>query len=333
MLSSWKEILMGAANVNLIWMIFGSFAALSIGTAIRLVALRNSSADVARKRIGSLKVWWMLALLWSAAALIGQAGAAVLLATASFLGMREYLRLLGTTNELGRGAMVCLIVWGAMHYCLIVGGASEVAKWFMPVGLLLVIGAVRASTCGTSGYIRATAGMVWGAMLMIYALSHALYLFEIESSVEPLVGNSGWFLFLVLLTEMNDIMQAIVGRKFGRHKITPLVSPNKSLEGLLGGIVTSVALSVLLAPIMTTLTLDRSLWQGILLSIVAGLLISLTGFFGDINISAIKRDAGVKDGSSLLPGMGGVIDRIDSLIFTAPAFYYFVMLLQATTDR
>lgn len=321
---------MGAVNVYLIGMISCTFAALSIGTAVRLVAIRNSTADVVKKRIGSLKVWWLLALMWSIAAMLGQGGAALLLAAASLLALREYLRLLGTVSEIGRSAIVCVFVCGVTHYVLIVLGASDIAKWAMPVSMLLLLGAIRGTTCKPADYIRTTAGLFWGAMLMIYGLSHALFLFEIKSDSEPLVGTAGRFLFLVLLTEMNDIMQAIVGRKFGKHKITPLVSPNKSFEGLVGGLATTILLSVALAPLMTTITFNRSLAEGLGLSIFAGVLISVSGFLGDINMSAIKRDAGVKDGSSLLPGMGGVIDRIDSLIFTGPTFYYFVVLLNPT---
>ncbi len=162
---------------------------------------------------------------------------------------------------------------------------------------------------------------------MIYALSHSLFLFDVESKSAPSIGVAGWFLFVVLLSEMNDIMQAIVGRKFGKHKITPMVSPNKTYEGLVGGIATCTVLAVLLAPYMTTLTTERSAIAGISLSVSAGVLISLAGFLGDINMSAIKRDAGVKDGGTLLPGMGGMIDRIDSLTFTGPVFYYFVEFL------
>ena len=161
---------------------------------------------------------------------------------------------------------------------------------------------------------------------MIYAFSHALFLFEVEPGGKPLVGRVGWILYLVLLTEMNDIMQAVVGRKFGKTKITPRVSPHKSLQGLIGGLITTIALSVTVAPLLTTLTAARSVAAGVAVSTLAGIVISLSGFLGDINMSAIKRDAGVKDGSTMLPGMGGMIDRIDSLTFTAPAFYYFVVL-------
>lgn len=318
---------MGSINVNLMWMIVGTFAALAVGTAIRLVAIRNSVAEVARKRIDSLKVWWVLAMLWSVAALVGQAGAAVLLAVASFLALREYLRLLGTAQEIGWGAIASLTVGAAIHYILIVAGSVEIAKWFLPICLLLLLGAVRSTTTSTDNYVRITAGLYWGAMLMVYGLSYSLFLFDLNTVNEPVVGTAGWFLFLVLLSEMNDIMQSIVGRKFGKHKITPEVSPNKTYEGLAGGLVTSGTLAVLLAPYMTTITSDRSYFAGFALSLVAGLLISVAGFLGDINMSAIKRDAGVKDGSTLLKSMGGMIDRIDSLTFTGPVFYFFVFLL------
>jgi phosphatidate cytidylyltransferase len=319
---------MGLVNTNLLWMIAGTLAALSIGTAIRLAALRHSTAEVVKQRLGSLKVWWILALLWSTAAMFGQIGAAVLLATASFLALREYLRLLGTKEQIGNAVIAGMLVCGVCHYALIVGGASEVAKWFLPIVALISFSAIRATLGNCEGYIRITGGLYWGAMLMIYALSYSLFLFDIDAETEPVVGPAGWFLYLVLLTEMNDIMQAIVGRKFGKQKITPQVSPHKSLEGLVGGLVSTAILAIVLAPWLTTMMVGREPWLGILLSGSAGLLISIVGFLGDLNMSAIKRDAGVKDGSSLLPGMGGVIDRIDSLSFTGPAFYYWVILLK-----
>ena len=139
------------------------------------------------------------------------------------------------------------------------------------------------------------------------------------------MGAVGWFLYLVLLTEGNDIAQALIGRAIGKTKIIPYTSPNKSLEGLLGGIVTTVGLAVALAPWLTTWTF-RAGWTGIGVAMLSGLLISIFGFLGGTNMSGIKRDAGVKDGSMLLPGQGGMMDRIDSLTFTAPAFYGFVLL-------
>jgi phosphatidate cytidylyltransferase len=151
--------------------------------------------------------------------------------------------------------------------------------------------------------------------------------------LNPVGGAVGWFIFLVLLTETNDIAQALVGRRVGAHSITPKVSPHKTWEGLVGGIGVTMAAAMALAPLLTPLTsatapawttLD---WLAPLVwPLAAGLAIALAGFLGDLNISAVKRDAGVKDSSHALPGMGGVLDRIDSLTLTAPVFYWLIVV-------
>jgi phosphatidate cytidylyltransferase len=142
-----------------------------------------------------------------------------------------------------------------------------------------------------------------------------------------------WFLYLILLTETNDIGQALVGRRFGKHKISPRISPNKSAEGLVGGVLLTAIVAMGLAPSLTTFFEKSNYATGFLLALASGILISLIGYLGDINMSGAKRDAGVKDGSRLFPGMGGMIDRIDSLTFTAPAFYFFLIALGPYTHR
>lgn len=318
-------------NINLLWIIATTLFALAIGTGIRLIAIQPAAPEIAAQRIASLKVWWILALLWSGAAILGKWGVAILLVTGSVLGMLEYLRLIGSPTKLGRLSIGCLLMVGGVHYVLIMTGNGETARWSIPVALLLLLGTIRSAVGNTTGFIRITAGMYWGFLLLVFGLSHGLFLFEFESDHEPWVGRSGWFLFLILLTEVNDIMQAIAGRKFGKYHITPVVSPHKTLEGLLGGMVCTVILAVLLAPWLTSLTWEKNRAEAMLVSALAGLLISISGFLGDINMSAIKRDAGVKDGSNLLPGMGGMIDRVDSLVFTSPTFYYFIVFLHSPT--
>ena len=98
--------------------------------------------------------------------------------------------------------------------------------------------------------------------------------------------------------------------------MAPHVSPGKTWAGLLGGVATTVALAALVGPWLTPMDLTRSL--------LAGLIIGVAGFFGDLSISAIKRDLKVKDSGSILPGHGGILDRIDSLTYTAPLFFHYV---------
>jgi phosphatidate cytidylyltransferase len=168
-------------------------------------------------------------------------------------------------------------------------------------------------------------------MVLFYGMSHAAYLFILPATATE---AAGWFLFLLILTEADDIFQAIIGRAVApgkRHRIAPVVSPNKTWEGLIGGMLVTMGLAVLMAPWLTALcetpgplalsgTMQR--WVG---PALVAIVLTVAGFFGDINMSAIKRDSGVKDGSNALAGRGGLVDRVDSLTFTAPAFVYFIL--------
>ncbi|MGH6960172.1 MAG: phosphatidate cytidylyltransferase, partial [Dongiaceae bacterium] len=120
----------------------------------------------------------------------------------------------------------------------------------------------------------------------------------------------------LILTEANDVAQYVWGKTLGRHKVIPRVSPGKTWAGVIGGVATTTLLSLLLAPRLTPL--DH------LHALAAGLLIGVAGFVGDISISAIKRDLAIKDSGTLIPGHGGVLDRLDSLTYTAPLFFHFI---------
>ena len=122
-------------------------------------------------------------------------------------------------------------------------------------------------------------------------------------------------LFLIFLTQFNDVAQYTWGKMFGRRKIIPGVSPNKTWEGFLGGVGTTFVMAIATAPLVTPFSLAHAA--------AAGLLIPVAGFIGDVTVSALKRDLGVKDTGSLIPGHGGILDRIDSLTFTAPLFFHF----------
>ena len=303
------------------------FAALAVGTLIRVAMLRGAAPELVRSRLESLRTWWLLACLFAFAVAIGEVGVLLALTIVAFLGVWEFLSLLGW-QSVGRPMATIMFVFIALYYLLALGftGKQDLILQLSPVVFFVVIGGMRSWLGLTQGYIRTTAALFWGLILLVYSPSHAYMLVQLKGVPEPWVGPIGWVLYLVLLTETNDIMQAIVGRRFGKRKITPKVSPNKSLEGLLGGVLATSVLGVLTAPWLTSLTLDRSFAMGVLVSLAASISISIFGFLGDINMSGIKRDVGVKDGSQLLPGQGGMIDRIDSLTFTAPVFYYFVRL-------
>jgi phosphatidate cytidylyltransferase len=317
----------------LLWMFGAIFASLLAGSVIRFISLRNADEELRRKRLASLRTWWMVAIVVSACLLAGRVGICVLLAAAGIVAFREYATLLGVRED-ERPAIFAAYAVTLVNYLLILFDRASAFLVFVPLASLAIVAVTQLVQGKAQGYIRTTGGLFWGILVLVYGMSHAAYLFILPASATGPAGPAGWFLFLLILTEADDIFQAIIGRAFGakkRHRIAPVVSPNKTWEGLIGGMLVTMVLAILLAPWLTTLgetsgplDLPDDLQRWIAPALV-GILITVAGYFGDINMSAVKRDSGVKDSSKLMPGMGGLIDRVDSLTFTAPAFVYFLV--------
>jgi phosphatidate cytidylyltransferase len=137
------------------------------------------------------------------------------------------------------------------------------------------------------------------------------------------LANGQWWLLLALAgTWLADSGAYFIGRKFGVHKMTPSLSPKKSWEGLAGGVAFGVIFDALLAVILSQiLNIYLPWWAGAVL----GLIGALIGVLGDLSISMIKREVGAKDSGHIIPGHGGVLDRLDSLLFTMIVSYYFIV--------
>jgi len=127
--------------------------------------------------------------------------------------------------------------------------------------------------------------------------------------------------FVFLVTWAADTGAYYVGTSVGRHRLAPVISPNKTIEGLVGGFVLALGAALL-----------ARMWFlpsfGVTDCLVAGVLLTLAGVTGDLAESALKRSAGVKDSGVVIPGHGGMLDRLDSLLFTSPVFYYYVTLVK-----
>jgi len=322
-----------AVDPALYWALAALFASLIAGSICRLVALRNAEETKRRQRFASLRTWWMLVIAVSLGLLGGRLGICLLLAAASCIAWFEFTGMIGARDEdrLAIRAGYGLI---AINYLAILFGSIPLFTFFLPIGSFVVIAVLLLIKDQPDEYIRSSGSLLWGIMFLGYGISHAALLMALPATASGPLGAAGWFLFLVILTEADDIFQALIGRLFGahkRHRIAPVISPNKTWEGFFGGALVIMILAPAIAPWLTTLgqqpgpfALAEPLRSWVAPVLVA-MLISFAGFFGDINMSAIKRDAGVKDSSRLLPGMGGIIDRVDSLTLTAPVFVYFVV--------
>lgn len=268
-----------------------------------------------RQRVHS---WWVMAGVFSLAMALSRGVAIAFLAFVSFLALKEYLSLIPTRRADRR-----VLAWAYLaipaQFWWVAQGWYGMFIIFIPVYLFLLLPLRMVLVGETAGFLRAAGSLHWGLMLTVFNLSHMAYLLALPTAVNPAGGAAGLVLFLMFLTQFNDVAQYTWGRLFGRHKVIPRVSPNKTWEGLVGGVATTTALAWLLAPYLTPLTG----WQAPL----AGLIIGLSGFVGDVNLSALKRDLGLKDSGSLIPGHGGILDRVDSLTFTAPLFFHYLYYL------
>lgn len=303
--------------------------AVAFSSVVRLVRMRWAAADKVAGRSARLGTWWVLAILLSIAVLLGPLGVCLLLAAASWLGYLEYSRMIATRDSDRLAARWVLATIPVTYLAIYLGHGVQVLP-FIPVACLLLVAATEIWRGETEGYVRSTGGLVYGAVFLVFGLSHVAMLATLPAGSEPLAGRTGWVLYVILLTEMNDIFQALVGKQIGRHKITPRVSPNKTWEGFLGGAVVTLVLALVLAPLTPLSDRLAPSWIGpellarMFWPLLAGLTIVVAGFLGDLNMSAVKRDAGVKDASTLLPGMGGTLDRVDSLTLSAPTFFYLI---------
>lgn len=131
--------------------------------------------------------------------------------------------------------------------------------------------------------------------------------------------GAAWVFFTLAITWLQDTGAFFVGRKFGRTQMAPILSPKKSWEGFFGGMAAAITTALFCVPL---LGLPITLWQAAILGVVAGIF----GPLGDLAESLIKRQVGVKDSGFIIPGHGGILDRIDSILFTGPVVYYFIVL-------
>jgi phosphatidate cytidylyltransferase len=295
---------------------FGAIVALLVVATIVVALMRRGDAGSHVELAARVNSWWVLVGVFAVALLFRRGIAIGFFAVLSFLALKEYLSLIPTRRADRRvlfWAYLCVPiqywwVWQQWYHMFLI---------FIPVWAFLFIAMRMVLRGETKDFLRAAGTIHWGLMTMVFGLSHLAYLLVLPDGA-PARGAHGaaLLLFVVLLTELNDVLQYIWGRTLGRRKVMESVSPKKTVEGLVGGALTTTLVAFLLAPVLTPLTRPDS--------IAIGLMIGFGGFLGDVTISAVKRDIGVKDTGTMIPGHGGILDRIDSLLFTAPLFFHFM---------
>ena len=274
----------------------------------------NANLDELKSRTRS---WWVMAIVFFIATMFSNAISYVAIAFLSFVAFRELYSILEFRDNDRYAVLWAYIAIPIQYYLAYIGwyGAYII---FIPVIMFLILPLRIVLRGDTNGIIKSMASLHWVTMLTVFGLSHMAYLLSLPPLPGFESGGRGLLLFLVFLTEINDVLQFTFGKLFGKRKIIPSVSPNKTWEGFIGGLIATTIIGYYLQ-FLTPLTGFNAAF--------VSFLIAFAGFSGDIVMSSIKRDIGVKDTSNAIPGHGGVLDRIDSLSYTAPTFFHIVLFL------
>jgi phosphatidate cytidylyltransferase len=263
---------------------------------------------------------------------------ALLLAIIAGSGAAEFLRI---ARQRAVFPVAVATIGGAVAFVLIAAlrpSPLQAAPWFWLLMTIMVLSAMSAViwTRGVEGRPLSAAGAtLLGVLLTGGTLTYAIFLraaladspYRFDAGELNTLVSSNWagfslVAFPLAVTWINDTFAYFGGRKFGKRKLIPRISPGKTREGTLAGLIGAILTSVLYGRFVFEFWLGLDF--GIMAGIMGGVLISAAAVIGDLTESLLKREAGVKDSGTLLPGHGGVLDRFDALYFTLPIAYWFL---------
>ena len=299
------------------WLLFGGlFGVLMLASTVTALLRwrvagggQHAVIDNLGQRVGAW--WWMIGVMGVAFAL-GRTAVIVLFYLLSFFALREFVTITTTRRGDHRAIVAAFFVFLPLQYVLVYIGWYGMFSILIPVYAFLVLPILAALSSETTRFLERCAGVQWAVMICVFCISHVPALLTL-----PIPGFEGRNLlliaFLVIVVQGSDVLQYVWGKLCGKRKIAPLLSPSKTVEGFVGGVASATALGAALWWIT-----PFSPWQAGAIALV----IALMGFLGGLVMSAIKRDRGIKDWGHMIQGHGGMLDRLDSVVFAAPVFFH-----------
>jgi phosphatidate cytidylyltransferase len=298
-----------------LWLVAGILILLTTASVIGYGLARRQQgrpSDTITNLNSRIKAWWVMVVLIAIAFALGKTGVLVLFAFCSFAALREFITLTSTRRGDHIALATAFFIVLPLQYLLIGYDWYGLYSIFIPVYVFLGLPIIAALRGDTTEYISRIAEVQWGLMVSVFCVSHAPALLTL-----PIPGfegqNAMLIVFLITVVQASDVLQYVWGKLIGRRKIAPRLSPSKTIEGFIGGVASATALGAALWWIT-----PFTWWQAGLMALV----VNLMGFCGGLVMSAIKRDRGVKDWGQMIEGHGGMLDRLDSVIFAAPVFFH-----------
>jgi phosphatidate cytidylyltransferase len=289
---------------------------LTVATFIGVVLLCQAKDSQTRAAVENLNAriiaWWAMILVAGGACLAGRQALIVLFAVISLCSLREVLTITPTRPADRFALLTTFWLVLPMQYSLIWTGWYGLFVIFIPVYGFVVLPMLAVVSGDTNDFLARAAKTQWGLMVAVYCISYvpALLMLRVPGFHDRSVLLP---VFLLVVVQSSDVLQYIFGKLLGRHQIAPHVSPSKTVEGFVGGIVGGTTVGASLWR-MTPFT--RTQAAGMALAI------AVAGFLGGLVMSGVKRDRRTKDWGSLIPGHGGLLDRFDSVCFAAPVFFH-----------
>ncbi|MGM4914163.1 phosphatidate cytidylyltransferase [Hyphomicrobiales bacterium] len=307
---------MSGANSDLMTLVAGIFGVLIVASVIGYILQQRLSPNGSNAAVENLnariKAWWVMVILIGIAFIAGRIGVLILFGFCSFAALREFVTLINTRRADHWALAAAFFVVVPIQYFLLWAEQYGIFSIFIPVYAFLLMPIISVLRGDTERFLVRIAEVQWALMICVFCASHVPALLTLK--IPGYEGRNVLLIaFLVIVVQLSDVLQYVWGKLFGRTKIAPRLSPSKTVEGFVGGIISAT----LIGTGLWWITPFAPLQAGLL-----ALVITLMGFFGGLVMSAIKRDRGVKDWGHLIEGHGGLIDRLDSVVFSAPIFFH-----------
>lgn len=249
---------------------------------------------------------WIYIIVLLAIGVINQWTMTLFVVILSFQGMKELLRMLKPNVSF----LPIILFLSLIQFAFLIGLPYTLFVSYTVITILITLLIVFLKWKFT---IRALSTMGLGIAVLLISFGTLAFVRNFEFASIPYFGLRS-VLFVIVVTELNDVFQYLSGKFFGKRPIVPRISPNKTVEGFIGGVILTTGLSNLLGYCLFS-------FYDVLTFTLIGIMLGVLGFLGDVTMSYLKRKNYVKDTGTLIPGHGGLLDRMDSLLFNAPAFY------------
>ena len=311
------------ADRGLVLLVGGVFLLLVVASIAGWVSSRRIISGAGRATVDNInariRAWWVMALVFVVAVAAGRVVSILLFSLLSFLALREFVTLAPTRPGDHRALFWSFFIVTPLQYFLVWIEWYGLFSILIPVYMSIFL-AIRTALAGdTEQFLERTAINQWGLMICVYFVSHVPALLNLRIPGYD-NQNAKLMFFFVLVVQLSDVLQFAWGKSIGRRPVAPTISPNKTWEGLIGGVASATFVGAALW------------WATPFTAGEAGamaLLLTVMGFAGGLIMSAIKRDRGVKDYGTFIEGHGGMLDRIDSLCFAAPVFFHLTRFFYA----